>query len=375
MLSPLMAILASLTLVGVQGANVEVVVSHFNENLGWLSQLTSDKAAAAPHVSIYTKGATPIEEIPRTTIYSLPNVGRESHTYLSHIVKNYERLADWTVFTQGGAPSFGYNGHREGGGHLMAGDSFANYLTPDPSGSRFIRTAVVHLPSMNHLLRAAFCINDTRVEGGSNAACPKKTSQWTSWWDIGPFHDFIATKTEMEGGEPVMDFYRKYINPSFVGKELTISFPQGARFAVSREKILRRPKADYELLLQTLSKSTDPYSGYFMEWMWSELFLGRQEPCTIPPRATAISHAMALDELARRYPEEVKRYHAKMAADTVARRMPSVSTGVSGGCVSGCVSGGGNTNTPSARISAAARLTLARAPLALLVGLAMSMLA
>ena len=30
----------------------------------------------------------------------LPNVGRDTHTYLSHIVANYDRLAEWTVFSQ-----------------------------------------------------------------------------------------------------------------------------------------------------------------------------------------------------------------------------------------------------------------------------------
>ena len=31
----------------------------------------------------------------------LPNVGRESHTIVSHIVSRYDSLADWTVFMQG----------------------------------------------------------------------------------------------------------------------------------------------------------------------------------------------------------------------------------------------------------------------------------
>merc|ERR1719248_86361 len=88
--------------------------------------------------------------MPVATVQQLPNVGRESHTYLHHIVDNYENLANWTVFTQAGEPSFGYKGHRSGGGHLLAGDDFANYLTPHPSGARFVYTSAVHLPSMNH---------------------------------------------------------------------------------------------------------------------------------------------------------------------------------------------------------------------------------
>ena len=68
-----------------------------------------------------------------------------------------DSLADWTVFSQAGEPSFGYKGHRSGGGHLLAGDTFANYLKPDATGARFVYTSMVHLPTMNHLLRAAYC--------------------------------------------------------------------------------------------------------------------------------------------------------------------------------------------------------------------------
>ena len=103
-------------------------------------------------------------------VRTLPNVGRESHAYLSHIVDNYDSLADWTVFTQASTPSFGYRGHRSGGGHLLAGDSFEDYLTPTASGSRFIYTSVVELPSLYHTMRASYCINDTRVEASQRKA-------------------------------------------------------------------------------------------------------------------------------------------------------------------------------------------------------------
>ncbi|CAE8583790.1 unnamed protein product [Polarella glacialis] len=114
---------------------------------------------------------------------------------------------------------------------------------------------------MNHLLRAAFCINSTDLEAGSVTTCPKEASQWSKRWNIGAFHNFIASKVESQGGEQVMDFYQQYINPRHVGREVTISFAQGARFAVSRARIQSRPEADYERLLDTLSHDLDPYSG------------------------------------------------------------------------------------------------------------------
>ena len=58
------------------------------------------------------------------------NVGRESAIYLRHITENYDRLAAWTVFTQGHAPS-------EYGGHLVAGAAFDDYVLARASGRRF----------------------------------------------------------------------------------------------------------------------------------------------------------------------------------------------------------------------------------------------
>merc|ERR1719440_887988 len=179
------------------------------------------------HLRIYTKGPQVDLAMPaglRVSLHKLPNLGRESHTYLHHIVENYDQLPEWTVFSQAGAPSFGYKGHRAGGGHLLAGDDFTNYLQPHPSGSRFVYTSAVHLPSMNHVLRAAYCINDDRLEDTVASSCPKDASHWTPWWYMGEFREFVTSKVQSQHGEDVMDFYRKYINPLFSGEEVMAFF-------------------------------------------------------------------------------------------------------------------------------------------------------
>ena len=66
---------------------VEVVVARFQEDVSWTTQLGFP-------VTVYDKSGThgPL---------ALPNIGRETHTYLTHIVRRYEALADCTVFVQG----------------------------------------------------------------------------------------------------------------------------------------------------------------------------------------------------------------------------------------------------------------------------------
>lgn len=61
----------------------ELVVAKFQEDTAW-TELVDDYK-----ITIYTKGV------------DLPNIGRESSTYLHHIINNYKNLADITVFCQG----------------------------------------------------------------------------------------------------------------------------------------------------------------------------------------------------------------------------------------------------------------------------------
>ena len=66
--------------------NNEIVVARYEENIDWLTLIEGFE------FKVYNK---------KSGENLLENVGRESHTYLSHIVKNYENLADFTVFLQG----------------------------------------------------------------------------------------------------------------------------------------------------------------------------------------------------------------------------------------------------------------------------------
>jgi len=192
---------------------------------------------------------------------------------------------------------------------------------------------------MNHLLRAAYCIKDELLEGGAASNCPKESSQWTPWWDVGDFRKFVSSKVQEQHGEEIMDFYHKYINPAHTGEEVITSFPQGARFGVSREIIHRRPKADYQRLLAILTKEEDSYAGYFMEWLWSELFLGHEQPCSLPDKHIPVSHAQAMDSLTQRFPKSVERYLSSARMLSEAGISGGVSGGISGG-VSGGISGG-----------------------------------
>lgn len=69
---------------------MDIIVSHYNENLKWISNLTTYN-----NFYLYSKGTVYQEHI------KLKNIGRESHTYFYHIVNNYDNLSDWSFFVQG----------------------------------------------------------------------------------------------------------------------------------------------------------------------------------------------------------------------------------------------------------------------------------
>lgn len=84
--------------------NFEIVISHFCEKLDWAKPLKSINKI------IYEKGSVKQQNCPiyrddvkvqNLKVIRLPNIGRESHTYLYHIINNYNNLTDYTVFVQG----------------------------------------------------------------------------------------------------------------------------------------------------------------------------------------------------------------------------------------------------------------------------------
>jgi hypothetical protein len=72
----------------------EIVVARYNENLDWLKKIKKSKNLK---ITVYNKGLPDIS----IDAINLPNTGRESGTYLYHIINNYDKLADQTIFCQG----------------------------------------------------------------------------------------------------------------------------------------------------------------------------------------------------------------------------------------------------------------------------------
>eukprot|EP01035_Chromulina_nebulosa_P032892 gene32892-43993_t len=81
--------------------NIELVIARYNESLDWLLE----EGFPSDIVTIYNKGPTEITLNHRRRhqpitfqqrVFQLSNVGRESHTFLHHIIEHYDNLAEVT---------------------------------------------------------------------------------------------------------------------------------------------------------------------------------------------------------------------------------------------------------------------------------------
>ena len=142
---------------------IELVVARFREDLAWTRNVP-----AAVRVTIYDKGGgeraaradepDETDEVAETTgaaggagfgAIALPNVGREAHTYLHHLVERRASLAAVTVFCQGRPFDHAWDFHHTlralaSGAERLGADGFRwlGHLvdTDDPRGERlFVR--------------------------------------------------------------------------------------------------------------------------------------------------------------------------------------------------------------------------------------------
>lgn len=234
--------------------NVDIVLSRYDEDTSWVQRFRRQA-----RLVIYNKGP------PQNGTIELPNVGRESHTYLHHIVNNYDDLARWTVFSQAQIPAHGYIDTK---GHLSRGVTFQDYLMEGQS-SFWINTASVTVTgewTFYHENRISY-LEKTGSDPSDRLRCPRSFNDFEPTENMSGFNQFIRDKcTSMH----LNVFWTEYLEEA--SNISTLYFPQGARFAISANQIRKRPVSFYRRLLGLLALDVDPCAGYYMEWTWPVIF-------------------------------------------------------------------------------------------------------
>jgi hypothetical protein len=204
-------------------SRIELVVARFEEDLRWLKRVPP-----AIRITVYNKGSSnplsdSLEGRTQLDVVSLPNVGREAHTYLMHLADRRSVLTPLTVFCQGKpfdhAPDF--HDRLEA---LELGDE-----TPDP------------------FLWYGF-LDETDDPLGKRLFVP---------WSKNP------AREELKTGELYTALFGEKSPEWF-------HFRGGAQFSVSRRAVLKRPAEFYRRLLE--HTASDPLAAHALERFWDRIF-------------------------------------------------------------------------------------------------------
>ena len=212
---------------------IEIVVSRYNENLAW----TLEPPFNEFKYTVYNKG--PNKNFIKknvTKIINLPNVGRCDHTYLHHVVKNYDNnLALITVFLPGSV-------------HMSNKITLAKNLLKFISETKSAIFIACHSKNIRNEF-ATFTLSEYACGCSENIAInpstpcfPALIRPYSSWFD----HHF--------------------------GNILVKSYNVNGIFSVDRRDILQNNKDWYIKFLYGLSRHHNPEAGHFTERSWAAIF-------------------------------------------------------------------------------------------------------
>jgi hypothetical protein len=196
----------------------KIVIARYNEDVSW-----SDHH---PRV-VYNKGSR-IEGLPDSEQIMLPNVGRESHTYLSYMIDNYNDLPDFVLFTQG---SFADH---------SSGFPLERYLNPDCD-----------------FIAGNFC-NAREWDDATG-----RLNHHGPWLDKLLDGSMPASKLSL-----VEWFDRVLYAPVKEG----IYYSPGAVFWVSSRLIRKRHVGFYKKLREYVERHSNPEEGHYLERSWLYIF-------------------------------------------------------------------------------------------------------
>ena len=78
---------------------IDLVISHYNNQLDWILELKKYKLL---NIIIYSKNPNSSNHIHNIKVIKRLNAGREGETYINHIIENYNELDPnrYTIFIQ-----------------------------------------------------------------------------------------------------------------------------------------------------------------------------------------------------------------------------------------------------------------------------------
>tara|TARA_B100000989_G_scaffold297111_1_gene281952 strand:+ start:1898 stop:2605 length:708 start_codon:yes stop_codon:yes gene_type:complete len=207
-----------------------LIISRYKEDLSWLKYHNAFK------IYIYNKGPK-IKDKQFKNIINLKNVGRESHTWLHHIVNNYNKLDDINIFLQGRIDDLNCMTYKNPNDYLKKINKYGF------SASRYGLLGPFHW--------------DWNVN-------IHKDSRYKEQWQN---NEISRSKIG----------FRNFSKQLFPEIPLFVATSYSGCFAVKREIIRQHNISFYEKLLEILCKNKNPIEGHYLERLWCYMFT-KNEP-------------------------------------------------------------------------------------------------
>ena len=283
-------ILAAIEKHEVNRNELQVVVVRHAEDISW-----SDPFAAVR--TVYEKPGPDFAALPPTPVSAtaaasdvasvvLPNVGKEQHAYLTHIVRNYDSLAERTVFMHGTSPTCGF--------FLVDPNHLGNHLLTNVSVLDYVQSeGDLYMPltgRANHDLTLA-SVRSTFADGlSSRPRVPRPVpaypiykpdqkskaeegggDRWLKWEtnDLSRHaKELTLSKGELSAVEMIdfSTFFQRVIGRA---PPAVLYFAHGAQFAASRAALRSTPKETYEWILAQVEAGHFELTFYLeMSWLY-----------------------------------------------------------------------------------------------------------
>lgn len=214
--------------------NQEIVISRYNEKLNWIEEEPFNRHP----LIIYNKGGN--SDFKKTSnikeVVTLPNVGREAHTYLYHIINNYYKLADVTIFLPGSA-DLPNKYERSKKIVYKIEETNENVLA-------------CNIDKNTHKNEYEFTLNSYKLSHEDNASLNKTTDVTPS--NIRPFG--------------------KWFEKMFTNNEENNCISWNSIIGITKKNIMQKPISFYENLLNEVDKIDHSEEVHFMERSWYAIF-------------------------------------------------------------------------------------------------------
>jgi hypothetical protein len=213
---------------------IDIVISRYNENLEWLSEINEERF----NIIVYNKGVNDnFIKTSNMTIHNLDNVGRCDHTYLYHIINNYNNLSNITIFLPG-------SGEID---YKLSRIKKIIELIKKYNSAIFIPCGGYHTNVKDEFYN--FTLDDWVTSDIQNRT-------------LNP-----ESKLELSEIRPFGKWYEHYFNDIRI-----CHLTYWGIFSVDSRDILQHPIEYYQNLIKQLCNSSNPEVGHYFERAWCAVF-------------------------------------------------------------------------------------------------------